>query len=297
DKIMDEQQLQLSGITSAESAVQAGGILNVQKVIFGSIGRYESDYIKYLLSLRLVDVEKASVEAAESIQIRSGEEILGAVSKIVKRLSEKVELSGKITRIEASSIYTSMGQEMGVIPADLLSVFRMDLVKDDTGKIIMREETPIANLIVEKVSPEGSKCRLFDSSEKIKTGFFVRKGRVSLEEAMKGTALVVKSIPESSRVFLNSEFIGITPLELGGLEPGNYRIEIRSGGYKAYLGKISLAEGRSITLEKELEPDIEIEDLLMLGKIPRKRTDPSKAIGFALIPGQGQSYNGYSNTG
>ena len=76
---------------------------------------------------------------------------------------------------------------MGVIPADLLSVFRVDVVKDDTGKIIMRE----------------------------------------------------KSIPESSRVFLNSEFIGLTPLEPGGLEPGNYRIEIRSGGYKAYLGKIS----------------------------------------------------------
>ncbi|MBA7651415.1 hypothetical protein ES703_59234 [subsurface metagenome] len=97
DSILNEQQLQLSGITSAESAVQAGNILNVQKVIFGPIGYYESDYIKYLLSLRLVDVEKASVEAAESIQIRSGEEILEAVAKIVERISEKIELSGRVT--------------------------------------------------------------------------------------------------------------------------------------------------------------------------------------------------------
>ena len=42
-------------------------------------------------------MEKASVEAAESIQIRSGEEILEAVAKIVERISEKIELSGRVT--------------------------------------------------------------------------------------------------------------------------------------------------------------------------------------------------------
>lgn len=66
-----EQELQLSGITSAQSAAQAGNVLNVQKVIFGSLARYDSEHIKYLLSFRLGDVDRATLEASESVQIRS----------------------------------------------------------------------------------------------------------------------------------------------------------------------------------------------------------------------------------
>jgi curli biogenesis system outer membrane secretion channel CsgG len=49
DSLLQEQELQLSGITNAQSVSKAGNILNVQKVVFGSIARYDSDYVKYLL--------------------------------------------------------------------------------------------------------------------------------------------------------------------------------------------------------------------------------------------------------
>ncbi|MBA7651414.1 hypothetical protein ES703_59233 [subsurface metagenome] len=107
-----------------------------------------------------------------------------------------------------------MGREMGVVPADFLSVFRVDPIKDDSGRIIMREETHIANLVVEKVGAEGSKCKLLESSDDIESGFFVRKGRVDIKASESASILVVKSIPENSRVFLDSEFIGVTPLEI-----------------------------------------------------------------------------------
>jgi hypothetical protein len=57
------------------------------------------------------------------------------------------------------------------------------------------------------------------------------------------------------------------------------------------------AGGRSVSIERELEPEIEIEDLIMLGKLPRKRTDPSTALRKAFLPGQGLVYNGYRNLG
>ncbi|MCK4714821.1 MAG: hypothetical protein KAT35_04545 [Candidatus Aenigmarchaeota archaeon] len=158
----------------------------------------------------MVDVERASVEAAESIQIRNKDEILAAVADIAERLSANVEVTGSITRVEEEAVYTSLGQAAGVIPEEILSVIQVDLIRDDKGIIIMREENPIANLKVEKVSPEGSRCRVLESAAKLETGFSVRKGRVDIERKETEASLVVKSVPENARVYLNSEFSGVT---------------------------------------------------------------------------------------
>jgi len=296
DTLLQEQELQLSGITSAESAARAGNILNVQKVIFGSLGRYDTEYVKYILSLRLVDVERAVVEAAESVEIRSKEDIRPAITEISRRLSERVEITGKIFRIEEHVLYTTLGESAGVTPDQALSVVKVDLIRDGKGHIMMREETPVANLVVEKVSPEGSRCRVLEAAGNLETGMTVRRGRLELESIETAASLEVKSIPENARVYLGDKFLGVTPLKLSGLEPGRYRIEIKSGaGYRTYVGKITLRTGRSVVLERELEQEVEIEDLLRIGKMPRKRTDPKTALKKALIPGLGAYYNGYES--
>ena len=59
----------------------------------------------------------------------------------------------------------------------------------------------------------------------------------------------------------------MTPMELSSLEPGRYTIEIRSGaGFKPYQGRVTLGAGRTVTLDRELERELEVEDLLLLGK-------------------------------
>lgn len=296
DAVLAEQELQLSGITSAATAARAGNVLNVQKVLFGSISLYESEYVKYLLSLRLVDVEKASVEAAETIQVRSKEALLPAIKEIVQRLSENVEIVGRVTRVDEGEVYTSLGEAAGVAPNAVLSVVQIELIKDEQGQVIMREENPVANLVVEKVSPEGSRCRVLASVAPLETGFTVRKGELALEREEGKSSLVVRSVPEGANVYLNSQFLGVTPMELGGLAPGKYEVEIRSGaGYKSYQGRITLGAGRTVTLERELERELEIEDLLLLGRVPRKPTDPRTAVTRSLLPGWGMIYNGYGS--
>ena len=186
DEILQEQKLSLSGITDADSAVEAGNILNLDRIVFGSLGKYESEYIDYLLSLRLVDVERATVEAADSIQIKKGADLQKTISQIVSRLQENLRFTGAVTALEGDAVYTSLGEGMGVGPADILGVFKTDLIKDDTGSVIMREETSVANLVVEQVSPEGSKCKILESSGKLSKGLLVRKGRIALQKAGTG---------------------------------------------------------------------------------------------------------------
>ncbi|MCK4714822.1 MAG: hypothetical protein KAT35_04550 [Candidatus Aenigmarchaeota archaeon] len=85
-------------------------------------------------------------------------------------------------------------------------------------------------------------------------------------------------------------------MKIAGLEAGTYLIEIRSGAsFKPYHGKINLKPGRSITLERELNPEVEVEDLLLMGKMPRKKTDPKTALKSSFVPGLGMFYNGDKN--
>jgi len=282
--------------------VQAGDILKVDKVLFGSIGLYASGYVKYVLSLRIVDVEKGAVEAAESIEVRTDEELSSAVAEIVRRLSSRVEVVGRIARIDDSGVYVSLGTESNLAAGSLLSVVRVDLIKDDAGRIVLREEHPVANLSVETVSKEGSRCRVLESVSTPELGMVVRKGTVELARSETDAGLrsetdaglEIRSLPEGARVYLDNGFLSVTPLSVAAIQPGTYRVEIRSGaGYKPYAGKVTLRAGRTVTLERELEEELEVEDLLVLGRVPRRQTDPKAAMKKALIPGQGLTCNGY----
>jgi len=294
DALLEEQELQVAGITSAESAVRAGGILNVQKVVFGSIGKYQSEYVSYMLSLRLVDVERGAVEATGSVDIASDRDIRPAVARLVQRLSDRISVTGQVAKLEEGVVYTTLGEILGIAEGDTLGVYRISAVTDDSGQVIMREETAIANLIVEKTAREGSRCRVVEKSSEIEPGMFVQRGSVELEQERSAASVLVRSIPENARVYLDSQFIGVTPVKQSNLQPGAYRLEIRTEGYNAYAGRITLVKGRTATVDRELEPESPaIEDILMLGKIPRKPTDPAEALRRSIVPGAGFAYNGY----
>jgi len=81
------------------------------------------------------------------------------------------------------------------------------------------------------------------------------------------------------------------------LEPGSYNLEIRASGYKTFSGSVKISTGSTTNVEEELREKMSTEEMLLLGKIPRKKTEPQIAFRKALIPGQGQSYNGNQNAG
>ena len=112
---------------------------------------------------------------------------------------------------------------------DVVSVTAVELIRDDDGRVIMREEKSIANLLVEKVSPEGSRCRILELAGELETGLSVRPGKSEIEKALDTSGLEVRSVPDNANVFLDGKYLGITPLKLTDMEPGSYRLEIRSG--------------------------------------------------------------------
>jgi len=84
-QLAKEKAFQLTGCTDVSCAVEIGKALNVKKMIVGSVGKLGQ---KYLVFLRVVDVEKESVECSEKGEgeVRV-EEIPSLVPSPVRRIS------------------------------------------------------------------------------------------------------------------------------------------------------------------------------------------------------------------
>jgi formylglycine-generating enzyme required for sulfatase activity len=105
DQLAREKAIQLSGCTDISCAVQIGKALNVKKMVVGSVGKLGQ---KYLVFLRVVDVEKESVECSDKGEgeVRV-EEIPSLVPSPVRRISAC--LTGKPIPAESTEVWNAPG--------------------------------------------------------------------------------------------------------------------------------------------------------------------------------------------
>ncbi|MBN1698901.1 MAG: PEGA domain-containing protein [Spirochaetales bacterium] len=296
--VLGEQELQLSGLTNAGDAVKFGRMLNVKKILLGSLAKFEGKFVQYVLNIRMVDVETGSVEIAESMDIANDDEIRKTCHAIAGKVAGTISIVGEVVLIEGDDVYINLGIDVGLREGDHLEVFDVELVKDKRGNILLREEKDVAYLKISSVDREASRCTAVRRVKEIANGMVVRKSTNQLEpENGRAASITFTSIPEGAKAYINGEFVGITPVTMEDFKPGIYSAEMRYPGHRSYAGKIRLTEGRQITVERELEKIVEVEDMLEGGKIPRKTTDPGEALTWALIPGGGQFYNKYETTG
>jgi len=87
--ILNEHKFQMSGCTSEECAVQLGQLLNVQKVITGSVSTLGK---KYYISIRLIDVEKGEILLADSAETDSLEGLRPACQELANRIVNVKEI-------------------------------------------------------------------------------------------------------------------------------------------------------------------------------------------------------------
>lgn len=297
DQVLTEQEIQVSGLTGAQQAVRIGNLTNARKVLIASLAAYKTAYVESILSARVVDVEKGTVEAAASVELSPTTSVEEATETLVRRLIEAIPLSITVAAVEGRTVYLSAGEQAGLVPGRVVTVVKTTPITDETGAIVMREERPYARLQVEEVQPTGARALLVEAEEELQVGDTVVLEDRPLAGEEGAPQLVVKSIPEGAMVYIDGEFSGKTPLTLTGLSPGTHRVEIRTAGYKPYVGKVRLSEGQQLVLERELVAEVQVEDLIRIGKLPREKTDPHVALIKGLIPGGGLVYDGYSNLG
>lgn len=83
-KVLTEQAFQNTGCTSSECAVKLGKVLNVQKMVVGSFGKFLDSYV---LNVRVVDVESGEVVYSDSAKGRTTDEVEANIKSLAQRLS------------------------------------------------------------------------------------------------------------------------------------------------------------------------------------------------------------------
>ena len=83
-KVLSEQAFQQTGCTSAECAVKLGKLLNVQRMIVGSFGKFLDSYV---LNVRVVDIETGRVVSSDTANGSTTREVETNIKALAQRLS------------------------------------------------------------------------------------------------------------------------------------------------------------------------------------------------------------------
>ena len=160
DRIIAEMKLQQTGLTDTENAAQLGKLLNVEKLIIGSVGRMGNTY---QLNVRLVDVLKAVTELAERTECPAKEEKLPAtITDLINQIAQKIPIRGTIVQIEGDEIMTDIGGTHGIHSGLTLRVVRKgEPITDLEGNVLGTTETSIGVILIEEVHPLWSKAIVY----------------------------------------------------------------------------------------------------------------------------------------
>jgi TolB-like protein len=168
-KILEEQKFQMSGLTDTDQAAQIGRLLNVKKIMIGSITRLGNTQI---LNTRILDVQSGVVELAEAVECKGDEENLpAAVTELSLKVSYKIGLEGSIIRITGEVLYIDLGAADGVKVGDVFSVIRTgETVTDLEGRVIGTNSEAIGSLMITKAQDRFSEAAVKEGSRDFQRG-------------------------------------------------------------------------------------------------------------------------------
>ena len=172
-KIIEEQKFQMMGFTDASQVAEIGRILNVQKIMIGTVTLLGNTHF---INTRMVDVQTGLVVLAESVECQGGEdELPGAITELAIAISYKVGLEGKIIRIDKHVVYIDVGESDGVKMGQEFDVIRSgEVITDLEGHIIGASEDNVGTISVTKVQDRFSVAEIVDSSVRLQTGDLVK---------------------------------------------------------------------------------------------------------------------------
>jgi hypothetical protein len=99
DKILAEASFQQSGCTESDCAVQLGKILNVKKIIVGTLSKLEGIYY---ITTNFVDVQTGKIEGSETAKCKAADELMNTSYDLADTYSAR-DYAGKTTVTEENS--------------------------------------------------------------------------------------------------------------------------------------------------------------------------------------------------
>lgn len=120
--ILEEQGFQLSGCTSSECAIEAGKILNVNKIVTGSIGKFGD---LFTIDIRMIDVESAEITKSFSKEFNiDHSELLNLITLIAMNFDDdNLHTINFYDLLDDGSSSTLLWTSIGVVSIGILVYF------------------------------------------------------------------------------------------------------------------------------------------------------------------------------
>jgi TolB-like protein len=183
-KIIEEQKFQMTGLTDTDEAAQIGRLLNVKKIMIGTMTRLGGTHI---INTRIVDVQSGQVELAEAVESKGGEELLpNSVNELALKISYKVGLEGSIIRISGDLLFIDLGSADGVATGQEFSVIRSgEVITDLEGRVIGTNSETIGSIMITKTQDRFSEAAVKDAAAPFRKGDRVRPGEEETDKPAK----------------------------------------------------------------------------------------------------------------
>jgi TolB-like protein len=236
EKILGEQKLALSGVVDAESATQIGKLLGVKVIISGSVMKLKEITE---INARIIDVESASIIAAENVRSTA----TGRLQDLVVEMSEKIiknfPLEGYVVNRSGDSLTIDLGLRTGVKKGMRFIVYKEgQIIKHPkTGEVLDVERIETGKITIENVSQKICIATI-DEEESPGAINYGQQVKSLVDMAPKQAKLTVTASPANAKVrILNIP----KPYEPGiTLDPGPYHVEVSAPGFKTSKEWVSL---------------------------------------------------------
>ncbi len=156
-KILGEQELGATGVLDQDSVSQLGKLLGVKVVISGSVMRFQN-IIE--VNARIIDVESASIIAAESVKDTSAIGLEALVVSMAEKIIKDFPLEGYIVHRVKDVVSIDLGKRLGVKRKMQFVAYKEgEVIKHPTTGEILDVETIDTGLIeIIKVGSKVSKA-------------------------------------------------------------------------------------------------------------------------------------------
>ena len=175
EKILGEQRLHVSGMVDQNSAAKVGKLLGVKIIISGSVVKFQNSLEA---NARIIDVESASIIAAESVKSSTATRLEDLVIQMADIIIKDFPLEGYVIKRDKDKVSIDLGKRVGVKRGMQFIVFKEgDPIKHPrTGEILEIEKIDLGTIEIESASRSISKGRIIKetSPDSIKYGQMVR---------------------------------------------------------------------------------------------------------------------------
>ena len=205
EKLLEEQKLGVTGAIDPNSAAQLGKVLGVKIIVSGTVTSLEG-YTE--INARLINVDTASIIAAEKVRASSAERLRDLVTKITDKIVLAFPMEGYVVQRTDRKVTIDLGRQIGVRPGMKFIVFK-------EGKIIKHPKT---GEVLDVETIETGLIEVRDVKEKTATGVIIQETtpnavaygsmvRSSTRDSLEEPAMEENSVQQE-----NGERRGLIPL-------------------------------------------------------------------------------------